>query len=187
MLAPVVRLNRSTPQARPVELALPQPSEHLLEAERKYDESAAELATARIDDANLTENFRVMGLKRADGTAFPPTPDGRYAALAEIGFRISDLEVAKEAARRNVTEARRTFAESVARQLKPHVDNIAEEALSHIERAESLVGLLAGLAAEAKKSNIHVANRQMDRAANIAQRLYTIRGELAPTPDLRSR
>ena len=181
MSANVVKIDRGRAKSQ---LTLPDFSEELLEAERKHDAIAAELAATRVDCETLTANFNVIGLKCADGQLFPYPGDGRQAALAELHFRISDLEAAKETARRNAAEARRGFEEQVSRDVTPAADDVCAQAVVHLEEAMRLVEMLSDLATEARKSGLTIQHHQIARADGLARQLHQMRGTLAPVPTM---
>lgn len=179
MHANVVKFSREQTSSQGLELP---ESPELAAAERAHAELKSELANARTDFATLNMGFDHFGIRRVDGELFPP--DGRTAQLGNLFNLVAKLEVRERDAQRNLAEARRAFGESAAQRLKPAIDEICESTVEHIEAAEQLVGQLEAFAAEARAAGIQVPNRHLERAASFAQRLYTLRGELVPTPTI---
>lgn len=181
----VLKHCRKTSQTQNQEaFTIPEYSEELLDAERKHNEITAELAAARADCETLTSKFNVLGLTRGDGTRFPSPGDGRNAALAELHFKIVDLEATREQARRNAAEARRAFEENVSRDIAPAADAVCEEAIEHVEAAMRLVEMLSEISTEAKKRGLTIRHHQIARADNLARQLHQVRGTLAPVPTM---
>lgn len=171
----------------PPQLVLPDLSEEVVEAETKLAAITAELEATLGDFEKLQGNFNVLGLKRGDGTPFPYPGDGRQAALAELHFKISDLQAAKETARRNVAEARRRFEYQASNEITPAADAVCLDALKHVEEAMRLVETLSDVATEARTRGLTLRHLQVVRAADLVRRLHEIRGTLVPTPTMGAR
>ncbi len=184
MQANVLKLSRDQTSSQ---LVLPDLSEAVVEAETKLAAISAELEATRTDHDKLQANFNVLGLKRGDGTPFPYPGDGRQAALAELHFKITDLETAREAARRNVVEARRSFEYEASNEITPAADAVCLDALKHVEEAMRLVEMLSDVATEARTRGLTIRHHQVARAADLVRRLYEIRGTLVPTPTMGAR
>lgn len=183
MLAGVVSLSLLPSRTQDADvLTLPEFSEEVLEAEDKLAELTAELEVTRGDCAKLQANFNVLGLRRADGELFPYPGDGRNAALAELHFKIADLETAKEQSRRNVADARRVFEYQASANITPAADAVSLKAIEHVEEAMRLVEMLSTVATEARKRGLTIRHHQVARAADLARKLHDIRGTLAPIP-----
>lgn len=159
---------------------LPDLPDDLLVAERALAEIKADLETANADFENLNMNFRVVELRRADGTPFPYGQGNRDELLVSLYRRRTELAVAQETARRILDDARRSFSETASKAITPAADAVCEQTIAHIDEALNLIDLLQTLNTDASKSGLNIRHPQVARAAGISRQLYDLRRVLAP-------